>query len=146
MSDSYEWHITSNTAHVPPLVREVLDALRERFDNLTLEEHGDIKLVLNELMFNAVLHGNHADESKHVRVNLTTTRKLVCISIEDEGCGFDSEEALRNMQREDSLRLETGRGMALASALADEVIYSDEGRKVTFLKRIGETRRVMTGV
>jgi anti-sigma regulatory factor (Ser/Thr protein kinase) len=146
MGDTYEWHITSNTAHVPPLVREILEALRERFDNLTQEEHGDIKLVLNELMFNAVLHGNRADESKQVRVSLTTTKKLVSISIEDEGCGFDSEEALRNMRREDALRLETGRGMTLVNALADEVIYSDAGRKVTILKRIGMRKRMMTGV
>jgi serine/threonine-protein kinase RsbW len=137
MNDSYEWHIKSNTAHVPPLVREVLAYVNRRFDNLTQEEHGDIKLVLNELMFNAVLHGNRADESKQVRVSLTTTRKLVCISIEDEGPGFDSEAALLNMRREDSLRMETGRGMALASALADEVTYSQDGRRVTFLKRIG---------
>jgi serine/threonine-protein kinase RsbW len=137
MNDSYEWHIKSNTAHVPPLVREVLAYLNSRFDNLTQEEHGDIKLVLNELMFNAVLHGNRADESKQVHVSLTATRKLVCITIEDEGPGFDSEAALLNMQREDSLRMETGRGLALANALADEVTYSQEGRKVTFLKRIG---------
>jgi serine/threonine-protein kinase RsbW len=137
MNDSYEWHIKSNTAHVPPLVREVLACLNNRFGNLTQEEHGDIKLVLNELMFNAVLHGNRADESKQVRVSLTTTRKLVCISIEDEGPGFDSEAVLLNMQREDSLRMETGRGLVLANALADEVTYSQEGRRVTFLKRIG---------
>jgi serine/threonine-protein kinase RsbW len=137
MNDSYEWHIKSNTAHVPPLVREVLACLNDKYGSLTLEEHGDIKLVLNELMFNAVLHGNRADESKQVSVSLSAAETLVSITIEDEGPGFDAEAAMLNMQREDSLRLETGRGLALANALADEVIYSREGRRVTFHKRIG---------
>jgi serine/threonine-protein kinase RsbW len=141
MSDSYEWHIKSNTAYVPPLVREVLACLGDRYGGLTQEEHGDIKLVLNELMFNAVLHGNRADESKRVSVSLNAAETLVSITIEDEGAGFDSDEALLNMQREDSLRLETGRGLALANALADEVSFSSEGRRVTFVKRIGARRK-----
>ncbi len=135
MKEDFEWHIASNPAYVPPLVREILNILRGEYGELTKEEHNDIKVILSELIFNAVLHGNKANEQKRVRVTMAAAGKNIRVSITDEGSGFNMEETLlRELNREEFS--EGGRGIVLVKGLADDVVYSDEGRKVTFEKRI----------
>ena len=121
-----------------------------------------LKLVLQELLFNAVEHGNCAigyDEKsawlaahKNIfdlireknRNPKTRARKVVfqytvepersVFSIADQGSGFDWKKRKGKIERAKSVAdLDLhGRGIALASLYVDDLRYNKKGNKVTF--------------
>lgn len=132
----YEWHINSEPVYVRQTVREILTFLDEHIPGQTPEERSDLRLIFNELLLNAVIHGNASDTHKHVHVRLFLNRGLVRASIIDEGSGYDVAETLS--RKDDDLLRESGRGMQLVCALADQVTFGHGGRRVTFEKKIGK--------
>jgi serine/threonine-protein kinase RsbW len=135
MSYSFEWHIESVPIQVPKTVREILRSL-DNYVSLNFEERNDLKLIFNELLFNAILHGNRSDSGKKVRITLAVGDSCIRATIMDEGDGFNTDVAIEQSNYTDGFK-ETGRGMKLVLALADEVVYSHNGRQVTFAKRVG---------
>jgi serine/threonine-protein kinase RsbW len=117
-------------------MREILKVL-ENHISLTREERNDIKLIFNELIYNAIIHGNRLSEEKKVHVNVSVGEGFVSAGITDEGCGFNTT-ALTDSPVPDTMHEETGRGIRLATALADKLTYSCNGRQVFFLKKVGK--------
>jgi serine/threonine-protein kinase RsbW len=138
MGDRYtgEWKFKSETARVPSIVREMFRALDDHLP-LSQEERYDLKLIFNELLFNAVIHGNNSEKDKEVHIRMAVGDNVVCASIMDEGVGFNCGGFMEKAKREDTTQKESGRGMKLVMALANEVMYSCNGKQVTFVKRVG---------
>ena len=132
----YEWRIKSEPYLIPPTIREVLTSLDNRIP-ISAEERGDLKLIFHELLFNAVLHGNQSDTDKNVHIRLAVGSRFICASITDEGPGFNCKSCIEESEQPESIDKESGRGMKLVMSLADEVLYSANGKQVTFIKRIG---------
>jgi anti-sigma regulatory factor (Ser/Thr protein kinase) len=84
---AWEWHIGSEPAHVRAAVREIQARLDESLPSQTQEERGDLRLILSELLYNAVIHGNGLDAGKRVHVRITVSGPMVRASITDEGAG-----------------------------------------------------------
>jgi serine/threonine-protein kinase RsbW len=112
--------------------REILDEVRRcRFRD---DETFAIKLALEEVLCNAVKHGNKNDASKRVTIRFAVTPGCCEIIVRDEGPGF-VPDAVPDPTSPDRLPLPNGRGIMLLRAYMDEVEYRDNGREVYFMKR-----------
>lgn len=81
----------------------------------------EIRLILDELVINGVLHGNESDWHKKVYLNVTLSEDSVIIKVRDEGSGVVYQE-----EAYDPLDLKTsGRGLIIVQALTDDLILQD---------------------
>ncbi len=86
----------------------------------------DIRLILNELIVNSVLHGNNCDTNKLIRLLLEIYDGRIKIEIVDEGCGFIYDKNDYN-----PLELKCcGRGLVIVDGLSDE-FYVDKNKVIS---------------
>ena len=130
-----EWHMQSKRENVPDVIREILTDLSARI-RLSDDERDEIRLIFNELLYNAIIHGNRSKINKQVHIHIKADQRFICAIIRDEGAGFDVGGVIQKLKLED-LQKESGRGMTLVMELADEIEYSDRGRQVAFTKKVG---------
>lgn len=105
-----------------------MDDILERLCQIIKDESllFDIRLILNELIVNSALHGNHCDKNKLIKLVLEVQDKLVKIEIIDEGCGF-----VYDKDSYDPLELRCcGRGLVLVDGLSDE-FYVNKNKVVS---------------
>lgn len=84
---------------------------------------------LNEVVMNAIVHGNKMDESKKVIVNAEIDHKRIMWTITDEGNGFDYNN-LPDPTAEENLENLTGRGVFIVKQLSDQCIFNASGNEV----------------
>ncbi len=87
------------------------------------------KLLINEVVVNAVKHGNRFDSRKEVLLDISVCDDRVDIRVEDEGDGFNPD-AVPDPRMGENLFREHGRGLHLIKSLADEVCFERGGRRV----------------
>jgi serine/threonine-protein kinase RsbW len=98
--------------------------------NLSDDLKGRVMLALSEAATNAIVHGNEEDFDKVVEIKVEIDEKLVLITVQDEGTGFNPED-IPDPIKEENLLETGGRGIFLMVEYADTVTFSDEGRLVT---------------
>jgi serine/threonine-protein kinase RsbW len=86
-------------------------------------------VAVTESVNNAIVHGNKEDKSKNVHLELIMEDGLLRFSVQDEGEGFDHTK-LPDPTSPEFLENLGGRGIYLIRHLADEVKFSDQGRKL----------------
>jgi serine/threonine-protein kinase RsbW len=102
----------------------------------------ELKVILNELILNAIKHGNRNELSKKVKISVSILKSgYVLFLIEDEGEGYDYNCKLKKnviVEIEDDYcdLKETGRGIHIVSNLCDKIKYNRKGNKVIALKKI----------
>ncbi|NIT58922.1 MAG: ATP-binding protein [Aliifodinibius sp.] len=98
------------------------------------EDSSRIMLSLSEAVNNAIIHGNNKNPEKQVVVHsaLDEENRILTISVEDEGEGFDPEE-IPDPLKEENLLNESGRGVYLIRQYADELQFSEGGSKATII-------------
>ena len=94
------------------------------------EDSGRIMLTLSEAVNNAIIHGNNEDPEKKVIVKsqLNQDNQMLVISVEDEGDGFDLDE-IPDPLKDENLLNEGGRGVYLIEQYADDLEFSEGGKK-----------------
>jgi len=116
-----------------------LSSCCKAFNESTLFE---LKVVLNELILNAVYHGNKCDITKKVKVTTGISDNTnIFIVIEDEGCGYDLSEWRKNFSTQDNLvcideMKENGRGLDIVEKLCDIIRFNEKGNKVVVYKKL----------
>lgn len=108
----------------PERIRQSVSLLLQEIDayvGLTEERGFAIRLVLNELMANAVCHGKGV-----VRMLYALEGGMLRCCVMDEGDGFCVEE----INCDAGTLNESGRGISLVRALADELRYNKKGNVV----------------
>jgi CheY-like chemotaxis protein/anti-sigma regulatory factor (Ser/Thr protein kinase) len=121
--------------------------LREADCDLPLPLRDDLSSAFRELLLNAVEHGGKSDPAKRVRVTRWRTARAVTVHIQDPGKGFSMESidhaAIGNPEgspiRHAEVRAEQGKrpggfGILLTRNLVDELLYSERGNEVIFVK------------
>lgn len=104
-----------------------------------LEQWFTILLVFREALTNAVIHGGARDPGKEVWCELAVSEDNVCITVEDQGPGFDWRVWLEKKKpAPDAL---SGRGLAIMREYFDEISYNEKGNKIFLVKRIRPKRR-----
>lgn len=103
----------------------------------------NISICVDELLHNALIHGNDLDESKKIMVRLVFDNERFSMQVEDEGQGFDYHTVLSTFQ-EDAETLPAKRGLFIVNYLMDGLSFNQKGNQVTMVKHLGpETSRVL---
>jgi serine/threonine-protein kinase RsbW len=84
---------------------------------------------LNEIVINAIVHGNKLDPEKKVIVNAEVDNRRVVWTVTDEGEGFDYNH-LPDPTAPETLENLTGRGVFIVKQLADQCIFNATGNQV----------------
>lgn len=99
------------------LIEPMINKLRDNIP-LTLEKYYNILISVTEAVNNAIIHGNHCNSEKLVKVKLQATKNVITITITDEGKGFNPDE-LDDPREPENLYKEHGRGVFLINELTD---------------------------
>ena len=123
MSFRYQGSVCSDLDDIKCFIQDVLNRLKNKVDDEDLMF--DLKLILNELVINSVIHGNECNRNKCVNLYLEVRGDTIRIEVSDEGQGINFDIASYNPKE---LKC-CGRGLVLVSGLSDEV-YIEENRVV----------------
>ena len=97
---------------------------------ITEAEAVGIKVILRELLMNAVIHGNKCNGKRLVRSVIEHLEdKRFKIWVEDEGHGFDRDRVADENQ--DFQYPNMKRGYLLIKRLSDEILFNGKGNRVT---------------
>ncbi len=119
-----------NVTKVEPFVQDVATRY-----NLSPDTQGNILISLTEAVTNAILHGNHADQSKCVSISLRHQKDALSISVSDEGTGFDPDN-VPDPTCPEFLEKCGGRGLYLMQNLSDGCRFKRGGSTVEMRFRL----------
>lgn len=129
-----EFTFSSDVSLVDRVVPQACEYLEER----GLADLGQFKIVLRELLLNAIEHGNGCDPSKTVHCQVTRMRgSMIEVGVEDQGSGF-AHQNLDMAMPEDPSQLRR-RGYALINEICEAIQFNDQGNRATvFLQTASE--------
>jgi serine/threonine-protein kinase RsbW len=121
--------IPSEIEYIDGAVGRAIDLVEE---SGCCQDVGDVRLALHEALMNAIIHGNHRDPAKYVRMSVAIEAGgELTITVEDSGSGFEPAK-LPDPTTGENLYRECGRGVYLIQRLMDEVEYKfQEGTVLT---------------
>ncbi|EPR13917.1 ATP-binding protein [Ruminiclostridium papyrosolvens] len=99
----------------------------------------EIKVILNELIVNAVQHGNKCNDCKHTYVTFKIIDNYLYVSVMDEGSGFNhTKTALvhKDLDCVNNLYCDHGRGLVIVRQLCDKIKFNKCGNKVSIIKNL----------
>jgi serine/threonine-protein kinase RsbW len=137
------FEIPSVVALIAPTVDKIVAKIRRA--RCIPGKEDDTSGALFEALANAVLHGNHEDPAKRVRVRLHyEPRKCLSIVVSDEGPGFTVSE-VADPTRPENLDADHGRGILLMRAFMDEVHFEKGGSECHLVKHcdISQSRTLL---
>ena len=139
---TYNSMIQSDINQVCPAVKGIIGYLSEVYGSIDDCCLFELKVVLNELILNAIKHGNRGNADKQVKIVAGLAEAdHVFIIVENEGEGFDYQCVMQNMSEPGSLVdicdiKETGRGIMIVNNLCDRVKINKKGNKIIAVKRL----------
>jgi len=100
-----------------------------------LEDFGlcEIMMIIDEMVMNAIEHGNHKDPEKKVNISYIVNDYKFEVIIRDEGEGFNVAEVMATREKV-SLYDKRGRGIIIAKSLVDRLEYNKTGNEVRLVK------------
>lgn len=111
------------------VVEEIIERVSDN-KRLPSESFGNVLIAVSEALNNAIIHGNNHDLSKEVILEVFDAGNMICFSIKDEGDGFDFTN-LPDPTAPENIEKPNGRGIFLMKSLADDVVFEDNGSKVS---------------
>ena len=111
------------------IVESFVDNAKEKYQ-LTDDLYGNIMIAVVESVNNAILHGNGSDKRKLVTLSAELKEDEVTFTIEEQGKGFNQDH-LPDPTAPENVKNPGGRGIFLMRHLADEVVFTEEGRRVS---------------
>ncbi|MFW6366797.1 MAG: ATP-binding protein [Spirochaetota bacterium] len=131
--NAFNNRIRSRKEEADQLIEQACSFLRERKEqnSLLLTNEFYFRLVIDETIENARIHGNRSDESKFIEFSMTEKDNRISITVRDEGTGFDPHTIDNPMQNENRLK-RGGRGIHLVKNLA-HVSWNTSGNEVTVI-------------
>jgi sigma-B regulation protein RsbU (phosphoserine phosphatase) len=131
LEDLYD--LTMTVATDVKQIRYVIDSVLETLHGFEgLKDPVTLRLCLEELLHNAMEHGNRCDESKKVYITVKAEPQKVVIRVRDEGEGFDLK-VLGELKVGEPVLSERGRGLLIVRYYADELSFNREGNEATLI-------------
>lgn len=115
-------YITPSTLHLAPLLELLLEPIS------CADQLAALQLGLQEVLVNAVRHGNGSDPSKCLRVRRILTPHWLVFQVQDEGCGVPMQ--VRTGVLPDRPDAVGGRGIFLMHQCFEDVRWSRRGNRV----------------
>lgn len=107
--------------------QKIINELLHKFEGyLNSDDIFDLRLILNELISNSIIHGNELDSGKHVRLKLTMKDDVLDLIVTDEGKGIRVKK-----QKIPNSRSISGRGLLLVKGLTDTFDIMKSSVRVT---------------
>jgi serine/threonine-protein kinase RsbW len=132
MSEDVQLEIPSDISSIAPAVDKIVAQIRE--SHCLAGREPDVEVALFEALANAVIHGNHEQKSKSVRISWRVEPSYrVSIVVRDQGSGFDPR-AVPDPTSPENLGAEHGRGILMMKAFMDEVHFEKGGTEVRMVK------------
>jgi serine/threonine-protein kinase RsbW len=119
-----------NLNYVEKLIDEVSDIF-----HLDSDMYGKVLISTIEAVNNSIIHGNKLSPEKIVKVDIAQEEKVLKILISDEGSGFDFYN-IPDPTKPENIENIHGRGIFLMKNLADNVIFTDDGKCVELIFKI----------
>jgi serine/threonine-protein kinase RsbW len=142
MNKIFDKNITGNTKNLKITVSEFLSSLHTSRADLRDDICFDIKVILNELLINAIKHGNKSQKNNMIKIiaALTNDCKLMLV-VEDSGTGYcfsDTHKKLVEKINANSLHSlsENGRGIMIVKSLSDRIRVNERGNQIIVLKNL----------
>ena len=132
----------ANISNLKSAIDDALAFFDESFGQMDEDTRLELKIVLNELLVNAVRHGGKAGSSRYVKaVAGMASEDCAFLIVEDDGEGYDV--AFLNKYHEivafngnfDDIQ-ETGRGIYIVKSLCEDFMVNEKGNKVVVIKRL----------
>ncbi len=151
--------MSSNPKIIPCVIDEIIEFLETKCKHKDIQA---IRVGLNEIIINAVEHGNLAIDwetkskalkdgnfddflerrmkeepfaSKEVTIECSIDQKSVCFVVSDEGEGFNWRQ-IHDPRKKENIAIPHGRGIFIARFCTDEVYFNEKGNGVTLVKHI----------
>ncbi|NLW22968.1 MAG: ATP-binding protein [Tissierellia bacterium] len=125
----FQGSVCSDLDDIRVFIKNVLNKLEDFIEDKDLMF--DIRLILNELIINSVVHGNEFNRNKCVNLCLEVVGNTIRIEVADEGKGIDFD-----ISSYDPEELKCcGRGLVIVDGLSDEMYF--DNNKVVAVKYIG---------
>jgi len=138
----YRGFIVNDAEAVCEAVRSIISCLENSF-GINSDQSFDIRIILSELLQNAIEHGNLLDCSNKVYMDVCIReRDILNITIKDQGQGFDVRKIfdMNNNKVECNTDVfeihECGRGLQIVRSLCDDISFNHRGNCVTVKKRL----------
>lgn len=133
---TYNFNFTGGLDSVPKITRETTEFVKKLIPK---DDLFGFKLVLTEMVNNAVLHGNMDKKSLLVSGSVIYCPEKECLSIEitDEGGGFNWESVMNETSlspENDDILNETGRGFMLVRLYGYKYEFNETGNSVKLLR------------
>ncbi|NLM74985.1 MAG: ATP-binding protein [Clostridiaceae bacterium] len=136
----YSETIESDAYEASKEVNRILEIIRLNF-KIDKEQCFDVKVILSELLQNAIKHGNDYDNKKKISINVWIENNSIGITVKDQGGGFDYR-SIRNLKLNklsdcDPMTIdETGRGLFIVQNLCDCMEFNPSGNMITVMKKL----------
>ena len=124
---TYSMQIVSQPESIN-LVEKLIDEIKSEY-NIHEECYGNMLVAVTEAVNNAIQHGNKYDPEKMVHISYEIEPDQIAFTVSDEGTGFDYLN-LPDPTDPENIEKPTGRGVFLMKHLADQIIFSENGKVV----------------
>jgi len=132
-SDLYTLQLPSKLESITEL-ENLIEAIADKYQ-VGEDVFGNMMTCLNEVVNNAIVHGNKLDPNKMVIVNVEADHHRIVWTVTDEGPGFDYVH-LADPTSEENLEKLSGRGVFIIKMLADQCVFNAAGNEVELLFKI----------
>lgn len=139
---AFNCRIPANLNYVGPVVGDAMRHFQSVYGCIDEDTLFELRVILNELVLNAIKHGDKYDETKYVKVIAgICSHDRGYIIVEDDGEGYNYNCLLQ--KNKDPLDLvdlcdmkETGRGIMIVNNLCDRVRFNKKGNRVIVVKSL----------
>src|SRR5471030_1273389 len=132
-ADLYTLQLPSKLESITEL-ENLIEAIADKH-HVGEDTFGNMMTCLNEVVNNAIMHGNKMDPGKKVIVNVEIDNKRIVWTVTDEGPGFDYVH-LADPTAAENLENLSGRGVFIIKMLADQCVFNDKGNQVELTFKI----------
>lgn len=142
LDNIYNCKIPSQIKNISVTVNNVLKYFQESKGEIEDDILFDLKVILNELILNAIRHGNKENEMKYVNIKAQfTSDDKALVMVSDDGVGYDYSKLNENTCKNNALCdlpriMETGRGIVIVRSLCETVEFNKSGNSIYIVKRL----------
>ena len=136
MASDLIWKVDVLVASTVEAISPVVDKLMQSFKTSCCppEQEIAVEMAIREALANAIVHGNHEDLHKQVRICCACdSHRGMLIVVKDQGEGFDPSKIRRPLAGQ-SIHSEHGRGIYLINMFMDEVQFRRGGTEIRMRK------------
>lgn len=137
-----------NCLYIRNFINESIDKITNNYF-LEDDEVFEIKLILNELVSNAFIHGNKGSAKKYIELDIKEVDPFsLKISVNDQGEGWNYHTVLNKFDSsKPNIALdEHGRGLIIVSNLCESLVFNEKGNGIEIVKKVGNKNGIKKGI